>query len=121
MLSWRGSADGVGGFGSDILLLLGDGQITRGASSLAAPRQQVMKIRERRRRHAWWTELHSRAGQRVQHPCGQDDDHAAPCLDMNEASTLAILAVLPTQATAAERMPAIVNNDFLPDMGRMAG
>jgi hypothetical protein len=40
---------------------------------------------------------------------------------MNEASSLAILAVMPTQATAVERMPVIVNHDFSLDMGRMAG
>jgi hypothetical protein len=121
MLSWRGGAAGVGGLGRDILLLPGDGEITRGASSLAAPRQQVMKIRERSRRRSWRTEFHPRAGHGIQHPRGQDDDHAGPRLDMDETSGLAILAVMPTQAPAAKRMPAVMNHDFLHDMGRMGG
>jgi hypothetical protein len=49
MVSWRGGTNGAGGFGSDILLLLGDGGIARGASPQPAPRQQVMEIRQRRR------------------------------------------------------------------------
>jgi hypothetical protein len=119
MLSWRG-AEGVGSLGSGILLLLGDGRITRRASSLPAPRQQVMKIRERRRRHPWRAELHACAGHGVQHPRGQDD-HAGLCLDMDKTSGLAILAALPTQALAVKRMPTVMNHDFLPDMGRMDG
>jgi hypothetical protein len=121
MLSWRKGAEGVGGLGSGILLLLGDGRITRRASSLPAPRQQVMKIRERRRRHPWRAELHACAGHGVQHPRGQDDDHAGLCLDMDKTSGLAILAALPTQALAVKRMPTVMNHDFLPDMGRMGG
>jgi hypothetical protein len=80
-----------------------------------------MKLRERRRRRPWRTELHPRAGHGVQHPRGHDDDHAGPRLDMDEASGLAILAAMPTQATAVERMPAVVDHGFLPDMGRMGG
>jgi hypothetical protein len=121
MLSWRGDAAGVDGLGSDIPLLPGDGGTTRRASPLAAPRQQVMEIRERRRRHPRRTEFHPCAGRGVQHPRGHDDDHAGSRLDMDEASGLAILAVMPTQETTVERMPAVVNHDFLPDMGRMDG
>jgi hypothetical protein len=80
-----------------------------------------MKVRERRRRHSRRTEFHARAGHGIQHPRGHDNDYAGRRLDMNEASGLAVLAIMPTQATAVERMPAIVNHDFLPDMGRMTG
>jgi hypothetical protein len=79
-----------------------------------------MKIRERRR-YPWRAELHACAGHGVQHPSGQDDDHAGRRLDMDETSGLAILAALPTQALAVKRMPAVMNHDFLPDMGRMDG
>ena len=40
---------------------------------------------------------------------------------MDKTSGLAILAALPTQALAVKRMPAVMNHDFLPDMGRMDG
>ena len=118
MLSWRGGA-GVGGLGPDIPLLPGDGGITRGASSLAAARQQVMKVRERRRRHPWRTELHPRAGHGVQHPGRHHRDHAGGGLDMDDLTGGAPLAVPTKNALPIERMPAVVNDSLLPDMGRM--
>jgi hypothetical protein len=120
MLSWRGGA-GVGGLGPDIPLLPGDGGITRRASSLAAARQQVMKVRERRRRHPWRTELHPRAGHGVQHPGRHHRDHAGGGLDMDDLTGGASLAVPTKNALPMERMPRVVNHDFLPDMGRMGG
>lgn len=38
---------------------------------------------------------------------------------MDNATANALLTVLHAQATAIEWVPAIVNLDFLPDMGRM--
>jgi hypothetical protein len=61
------------------------------------------------------------AGHGVQHPRGQDDDHAGRRLDMDKTSGLAILAALPTQALTVKRMPTVMDHDFLPDMGRMDG
>jgi hypothetical protein len=120
MGSWRGGADGIGSFGSDILLLLDDG-VARRASPQPTPRQQIMETRKRRRRRAGRTQLHPRARSRIQHPRGHNDDHAGTRLDMHEASGPAILAVVPAKAPAMERMPAVVHHDVLPDMGRMTG
>jgi hypothetical protein len=38
---------------------------------------------------------------------------------MDDAATGALLAVVSTDASAVERMPAVVNFNFLLDMGRM--
>ena len=38
---------------------------------------------------------------------------------MDDLTGGAPLAVLTTNALPIERMPAVVNHDFLPDMGRM--
>ncbi len=38
---------------------------------------------------------------------------------MNEAASLARLAQFHPKSSAVERMPAIVDDSFLPDMGRM--
>jgi hypothetical protein len=40
---------------------------------------------------------------------------------MNEAAGLARLARFNAKSLAMERMPAIVDDSFLPDMGRMTG
>jgi hypothetical protein len=38
---------------------------------------------------------------------------------MDDAAAGALFAVLRSNASAVERMPPVVNFDFLPDMGRM--
>ena len=69
MLSWRGAADGSGGVGRLlILLLLDDGRIVQGASSETTLDQQVMQLIQRRYRHARRAERHSGAGGGIQHP-----------------------------------------------------
>ena len=51
---------------------------------------------------------------------GRDDrDHAGRRLDVHEATGETVLAVVPPDAPPVQRMPAVVNHDLLPDMGRM--
>jgi len=40
---------------------------------------------------------------------------------MDEAPSLAVLRIVKAKKPTAERVPAIVNDDILPDMGRMNG
>jgi hypothetical protein len=40
---------------------------------------------------------------------------------MDECPRLPVLAALPSQTTPMQRVPAVVDDDFLPDMGRMSG
>jgi hypothetical protein len=69
MLSWRGAVDGSAGVGGVLmLLLLDDSRIVPGASSETAFGQQVMQINQRPYRHARRADLHSGAGDRIQHP-----------------------------------------------------
>src|SRR5437879_11279623 len=65
------------------------------------------------------TNLHARARGGVQTPGRQDDDHAGRDLDMDHRSGGTLLTVLLSKAPPEERVPAIVDLDFLPDMGRM--
>ena len=81
--------------------------------------QQTVQISQRRHRHARRAELHPGAGDRVEHPRRHDRDHAGGHLDVHEATGEAILAVVPPDAPPVQRMPAVVNHDLLPDMGRM--
>jgi hypothetical protein len=63
--------------------------------------------------------LHSGAGNRVQHPCRNDRNHAGCRLYVDNVTSGTLLAIMATDATSIQRMPLVVNNNFLPDMGRM--
>jgi hypothetical protein len=120
MLSWRGVVDGGAGLGRFAMMLLpGDVRTAPGASPGTTLDQQTVQISQRRHRHARRAELHPGAGDRVEHPRRHDRDHAGRRLDVHEATGEAILAVLLPDAPPVQRMPAVVNDSFLPDMGRM--
>ena len=63
--------------------------------------------------------MHPATYQRVQHPCGNDDDIPRTGLDVNELARGALLAILPANSTPVERVPLVVNYNGVPDMGRM--
>ena len=80
-----------------------------------------MKLDKSRNRNARRTEVHARTGHGVQHPRRDSDDDARRRLHMDKTSCPSVFAVVPAQATTKERVPAIVDDDILPDMGRMSG
>ena len=120
MLSWRGAA-GSGGVGSLlILLLLNDARIVQGASSEPTLDQQPMQLSQRRYGHPRRAKRHSCAGDRIEHPRGNDDDHAGRGFDVNDLAAGAPLRILAANAPPVEGVPAVTNFNLLPDMGRMA-
>jgi hypothetical protein len=122
MLSWRGAVGGGAGLGGFVMvLLLDDGGIAPGAWPKTSFEQQVMQLRERRRRHAWWAEFHPGARDRVEHPRRDHRDHTGCHLDVDDLTYVTFFAATPPDTEAVERMPAIVDHDLLPDMGRMTG
>jgi hypothetical protein len=64
-------------------------------------------------------ERHAGADAGIEHPVRKYCYDARFDLHMNNAAGNALLAVMRTYTPAVERMPAIVNFNFLPDMGRM--
>jgi hypothetical protein len=80
-----------------------------------------MELAERRKRDAGRPEVLSCTGNRIEHPRRHEDDDAGSHLDMDERSRPAVLAALPSQTTPIERVPAVVDDHFLPDMGIMSG
>jgi hypothetical protein len=120
MLSWRGVVDGGAGLGGFAMMLLLDGVRTApGASPGTTLDQQLVQVSERRHRHTRRAELHPGAGDRVEHPRRDDRDHAGRHLDVHEAAGETILAVVPPDAPPVQRMPAVIDDGLLPDMGRM--
>jgi hypothetical protein len=80
-----------------------------------------MKFDQGRNRHARWPQLHPDTGHWIQHPRRDGDNDARRGLDMRKGTGLPSFDVMLPQAATVERMPAIVDDDFPPDMGRMSG
>jgi hypothetical protein len=79
----------------------------------------MVQLDKRRDGDARYADLHARASDRIQHPSGDNDDHTRRCLEINDAARPALLAVVSPNPTSIQRMPAIMDLDLLPDMGRM--
>lgn len=120
MLSWRGAVVGSDAVGwDDIMLLLDDGRIVRGASPGTVLDQQVMQADQRRYRHMRKTDGHAGTGGRIQHPGRHYDDDAGRRLDMDKLAANALFTVVPPDATTMQRVPTVMDLDPRPDMGRM--
>jgi hypothetical protein len=118
MLSWRGAA-GAGVGRLLIVLLLNDGRIVRRASPETALDQQLMQLDQARCRHPRRAEPHPGADGRIQHPSRHHDEHAGRDLDMHDLTPGPSLGVVAPKPAPIERVPAVADFDFLPDMGRM--
>ena len=78
-----------------------------------------MQVDEGGQRHARRADLHLRAGDGIQHPRLHGRYDARRRLDMDQLTRSPALAVVSAYPMSVKRMPAIVDLDFLPDMGRM--
>lgn len=78
-----------------------------------------MQFVERIQRDLWCTKLHARTDRGAEHPGGHDDDYPGLDFYVDDIAVGALLAVLLPDTTAIQRMPAVENFNFLPDMGRM--
>ena len=82
----------------------------------------MMEVEQRRHCYARRADpRHAGAGDGVQHPRGDGRDYARHHLDVNKPTGDALLAVMPPDAAPAERVPGVMDFNFLPDMGRMTG
>lgn len=92
---------------------------TREASPKSLLRQYQVQVCERFHGRSRCTKLHVSARHSVEHPAS-DHDHDAWCdLDVNDLAVGTLLAVLAPDATSIQRVPAIEDFNFSPDMGRM--
>jgi hypothetical protein len=64
-------------------------------------------------------DLETRAVDRIKLPRRQNRHDARRQLDVHELARCAPLDLNVTGALSVQRMPTIVDNNFLPDMGRM--
>jgi hypothetical protein len=119
-LSWRGAVAGAGPvFWFSISLLLDDDRVVRGASPIASLAEETMQFDERVHRYPADADLHACARDRIEHPRHHNRDDAGLRFDLHEPPGDTLLAAAEANATPVEGMPAIMDHDFLPDMGRM--
>jgi hypothetical protein len=78
-----------------------------------------MQVTQNIPRNLWLPQGHRRANRGVKHPCWKGRYDTRLDLDMDDASASALLAVVNFYATPVEGVPAVVNYNFMPDMGRM--
>jgi hypothetical protein len=120
MLSWCGAANGSTGVGRLLMLfLLDDGRIVQEASSDSALNQEVMQLNQRRYCDARHAERHTSAGNGIEHPCRHHDDYARRYLNVHNLAAGALFDMLAPDSAPMESVPAVMNFNFLPDMGRM--
>ena len=70
-------------------------------------------------RDTWRAEGHASTGTGVNHPVRQGYNYAECYLEIDNSTVRTLFAALHPQSSTVKRMPAIVNVNFLPDMGRM--
>ena len=78
-----------------------------------------MQFDERVHRYPAGADLHACARDRIEHPRRHNRDDAGLRFDLHEPPGDTLLAAAEANATPVEGMPAIMDHDFLPDMGRM--
>ena len=80
-----------------------------------------MQIPQSRRRYPRLSQFHMNTRGCIRHPSRQLQDNTWSCLDKEEVTCGMLFAVLHRQTSAMQRMPAVVDLNVLPDMGRMNG
>ena len=103
------------------MLLLDDGDAIVAVIPVCGLREQALELQQRRHRYPWLAQVHDRASGGIEHPRRHDGDRAGGDLDVDDRSARALLAVEAADLAAVQRMPPILDDDFLSDMGRMFG
>ena len=101
-----------------MMILLRDIAVRREEPRFAG-RQQAAQVAQRRKRDLREADLDRAAVDRIELPGRNHCDDAGLKLELSDRSGCAPLNQNTTRAPAAQRMPAILDNGILPDMGRM--
>ena len=83
--------------------------------------KKLVQIAQGRYADARIAENQSGACGSIQHPFGNDPNLTVARVDMDDPTPAALLNISNLDATTKQRMPTIMDFNFLPDMGRMNG
>ena len=89
--------------------------------TVSKPLQQLLEVQQCQKGNPGSTQRHACARRRIQHPRCNSRHDTGRDLYVNDDPASALLAVEPPDRAAVQRMPPVVDCDFLPDMGRMSG
>ena len=78
-----------------------------------------MQFNQGRNRHPWRPQPHPGTSGGIEHPCCYDQNVAGSHLNMNNFTDRAPLDILSSNPAPIQRVPAVMDFYFLPDMGRM--
>jgi hypothetical protein len=78
-----------------------------------------MQFSQRRYRDPRHSQFHPGTSRGVEHPCRDDQDVAGSHFDMHNFTDRAPLDILSSNPPSIQRVPAVMDLNFLPDMGRM--
>jgi hypothetical protein len=101
------------------MLRLRDGETIWRASPETTFDQELVKLKQRGKRYARGAQVHRRANHRVYHPRWSGNDMPRRDAEMNDPTIGAFFAVLAAKPASEIRMPAVMDFDLLPNMGRM--
>jgi hypothetical protein len=105
--------------GSGIGKLLGEVGFAGAASTQSTSPQKIVEVAQSRQRDPRLPNLHADAGRGIEHPRRHHHHDPRGDLEMDETPRHPVLATLNAKLAAVQRMPSIMNDDLLPDMGRM--
>jgi hypothetical protein len=101
------------------MALLAGVENTRAASPKSSLGQQQVQLGQRIHRRLRGAQFHVSASHCIEHPGSNYDHDAWLRLKVDYLAVGTLLAVLAPDPTSIQRMPAIKDFNFLPDMGRM--
>lgn len=92
---------------------------TRAASPKSSLRQQLVQLGKRIHRCLRGAQFHVSARHDIKHPGGNYDHKAWSNYNADYLAGGTLIAIFAPDATSIQRVPAIEDFNFLPDMGRM--
>ena len=101
------------------MALLAGVKNTCAASPKSSLRQQQVQLGQRLHGYLRGAHLHVSAGHGIEHPGGNHNHDAWSRLKVDYLAVGTLLAVFAPDPASIQRMPAIEDFNFLPDMGRM--
>jgi hypothetical protein len=121
MLSWQGRLTMAGCCRAFIACLLDNYCVTRKDLPESIILEYPIEVHQRLQRYLRLSQLHCGTGRAVEHPPLHDRRHSGFVLNNDDCRSAALLAVVKPDMPTVKCMPAVMNLDFFPDMGRMFG
>lgn len=104
-----------------MVILLDDSGIAPGVCAIGGAHQQPLQFNKCREIHARRAHAHPAANDGIQHPVGDGNDHARRTHNAQKPTGCPLRNASDTDLAAKIGMPAVLNFQLLPDMGRMNG